>query len=205
MLMHATHSILFLGGFHKYVCTVVIWLNSAPTRYPLPAMTQLIIVAPPISFIDGKFLTRLSACCTKHWRLTGVYSMTHVITFVSNTGVRYDFVADEFADRIFNADYQVSNDIRIITSLIDQVSAVATFRRDSRKFARFDDSSEAESHDDIAEASIVTPGMPIVPHTLDDPEGGFFNPEPMPLTSSTILPPLDWWGLDEEMSSSGSD
>ena len=172
---------------------------------PVAYMAQLIIDAPPISFIDGKFLTRLSACSTKHWRITGVYSMSHVIKFVSNTGVSYDFVADEFADRIFNADHRVTNDIRIITSLIEQVLAVATFRRNSRKHARFDGSSDDGSHDSMAETSIVTPGIPIVPHTLDDPEGGFFNPEPMPLTSSTILPPLDWWGLDEEMHSSGSD
>ena len=166
-------------------------------------MAQLIIETPPVSFIDGKYLTRLCVCSTNHWRLTGVFSMSHVIKFVSNTGVLYDFVADEFADRIFNADRRVSNDIHIITNLIEQVSAVAAIRH-ARNLATFDGSSDDGSHDSMDERSLVTPGMPIVPHTLDDPEGGFFNPEPMPLTSTTVLPPLDWWGLDEEMHSSGS-
>ena len=131
--------------------------------------------------------------------------MTHEIIFMSNTAVRYNFVADVFADRIFNADYQLNNDNRTITSLIDQVTAVATFRRKFGKLAELDESSDSGGHDDTADASVAPPCTPIVTHTLDDPEGGFYNPEPMPIASTTVLPPLDWWGLDEEMHSSGSD
>ena len=77
---------------------------SMPTEPVIESYIETYIDNRPISWVDGKDLAALSVCSTKHWRNTGVFSMTHVIrTYIAD--VEYTFVADDdFSDRAFSVD-----------------------------------------------------------------------------------------------------
>ena len=68
----------------------------------------------PSSWLDGRDLGTLSGCSTWHWRLAGIFAVTHEIIvsyeMTDNEAghpmstVQYQYVHDEYSDRAFSAD-----------------------------------------------------------------------------------------------------